>query len=180
MVVQVMTLMETCLYHTCGQTAGAHNVTLIGANTANATFTAPNVSSSGDILTFSLNVTDAKGLASSSPLDSMSVTVNDNPQLNNPPQTLDQTVSTNKNAAVEIAFTGSDSDGDTLSFYTVTQPRFGSLGPITATGPNSTNVTYNPNSDYVGQDSYGSWMKRYLRQSELESMISYWMAFRQS
>ena len=97
------------------QTAGAHNITLIGANTANATFTAPNVSSSGDLLIFSLNVTDAKGLASSSPLDSVSVTVNDNPQLNNPPQTLDQTVSTNKNAAIEIALTGTDSDGDTLS-----------------------------------------------------------------
>ncbi len=106
------------------QTAGAHNITLIGANTANATFTAPNVSSSGDLLIFSLNVTDAKGLASSSPLDSVSVTVNDNPQLNNPPQTLDQTVSTNKNAAIEIALTGTDSDGDTLSFITVTQPGF--------------------------------------------------------
>jgi K319L-like, PKD domain/Bacterial Ig domain/Calcineurin-like phosphoesterase len=136
------------------QTAGAHNVTLIGANTANATFTAPNVTSSGDILIFSLNVTDAKGLASSSPLDSVSVTVNDNPQLNNPPQTLNQTVSTNKNAAIEIALTGTDSDGDTLSFHTVTQPGFGSLGPITATGPNSANVTYTPNSDYVGQDSF--------------------------
>ncbi|MGB5089836.1 MAG: PKD domain-containing protein [Nitrososphaeraceae archaeon] len=136
------------------QTAGANNVTLIGANTANATFTAPNVSSSGDILIFSLNVTDAKGLASSSPLDSVSVTVNDNPQLNNPPQTLDQTVSTNKNAAVAIALAGSDSDGDTLSFYTVTQPGFGSLGPITLTGPVTANVTYTPNSDYVGQDSF--------------------------
>jgi len=136
------------------QTAGAHNITLIGANTANATFTAPNVSSSGDLLIFSLNVTDAKGLASSSPLDSVSVTVNDNPQLNNPPQTLDQTVSTNRNAAVEIALTGTDSDGDTLSFITVTQPGFGSLGPITATGPNSANVTYTPDSDYVGQDSF--------------------------
>ena len=136
------------------QTAGAHNVTLIGANTANATFTAPNVTSSGDILIFSLNVTDAKGLASSSPLDSVSVTVNDNPQLNNPPQTLDQTVSTNKNAAVDIALAGSDSDGDTLSFYTVTQPGFGSLGPITLTGPDTANVTYTPNSDYVGQDSF--------------------------
>jgi K319L-like, PKD domain/Bacterial Ig domain/Calcineurin-like phosphoesterase len=136
------------------QTAGAHNVTLIEANTANATFTAPNVTSSGDILIFSLNVTDARGLASSSPLDSVSVTVNDNPQLNNPPQTLDQIVSTNKNAAVEIALTGTDSDGDTLSFHTVTEPGFGSLGPITATGPNSANVTYTPNSDYVGQDSF--------------------------
>ena len=136
------------------QTTGANNVTLIGANTANATFTAPNVSSSGDILIFSLNVTDAKGLASSSPLDSVSVTVNDNPQLNNPPQTLDQTVSTNKNAAVAIALAGSDSDGDTLSFYTVTQPGFGSLGPITLTGPVTANVTYTPNSDYVGQDSF--------------------------
>jgi len=136
------------------QTAGAHNVTLIGANTVNATFTAPNVSSSGDILIFSLNVTDAKGLASSSAVDSVSVTVNDNLQLNNPPQTLDQTVSTNKNAAIEIALSGTDADGDILSFHTVTQPGFGSLGPITVTGPDTANVTYTPNSDYVGQDSF--------------------------
>jgi hypothetical protein len=136
------------------QTAGVHNVTLIGANTANATFTAPNVTSSGDILIFSLNVTDAKGLASSSAVDSVSITVNDNPQLNSPPQTLNQTVSTNKNTAIEIALAGSDSDGDTLSFQPVTQPGFGSLGPITVTGPNSANVTYTPNSDYVGQDSF--------------------------
>jgi hypothetical protein len=135
------------------QTAGAHNVTLIGANTDNATFTAPNVSSSGDILSFSLNVTDVKGLASSS-IDSVSITVNDNPQLNSPPQTLDQTVSTNKNAAANIALSGTDADGDSLSFHTVTQPGFGSLGSITTTGPNSANVTYTPNSDYVGQDSF--------------------------
>ena len=135
------------------QTAGAHNVTLIGANTANATFTAPNVSSSGDILTFSLNVTDAKGLATSS-IDSVSITVNDNPQINSPPQTLDQTVSTNKNTPIKIALTGTDSDGDTLSFRAVTQPASGSLGPITATGPNTANVTYTPNSNYVGQDSF--------------------------
>jgi K319L-like, PKD domain/Bacterial Ig domain/Calcineurin-like phosphoesterase len=135
------------------QTAGAHNVTLIGANTANASFTAPNVSSSGDVLSFSLNVTDVKGLGSSS-LDSVSITVNDNPQLNSPPQTLDQTVSTNKNAAANIALSGTDADGDSLSFHTVTQPGFGGLGPITTTGPNSANVTYTPNSDYVGQDSF--------------------------
>ena len=135
------------------QTAGAHNVTLIGANTANASFTTPNVSSFGDILSFSLNVTDAKGLASSI-LDSVSVTVNNNPQLNSPPQVLDQSVSTNKNTPVEIALTASDFDGDTLSFYMVTQAGFGSLGPITATGPRSANVTYTPNSNYVGQDSF--------------------------
>jgi predicted phosphodiesterase len=135
------------------QTAGAHNVTLIGANTANATFTAPNVSSSGDILTFSLNVTDAKGLATSS-LDSVSVTVNDNPQINSPPQTLDQTVSTNKNTPIKIALTGTDPDGDTLSFRAVTQPASGSLGPITPIGSNTANVTYTPNSNYVGQDSF--------------------------
>jgi hypothetical protein len=84
----------------------------------------------------------------------VSITVNDNPQLNSPPQTLNQTVSTNKNTGIEIALTGSDSDGDTLSFQPVTQPGFGSLGPITVTGPNSANVTYTPNSDYVGQDSF--------------------------
>jgi large repetitive protein len=129
------------------QTAGAHNVTLIGANTANATFTAPNVSSSGDILTFSLNLTDSKGLATSS-LDSVSITVNDNPQLNSPPQTLDQTVSTNKNAAANIILNATDPNNDTLTYTVVTQPTNGTLS---GTAPN---LTYNPNLDYVGPDSF--------------------------
>jgi len=136
------------------QTAGAHNVTLIGADTANATFTAPNVSSSGDILIFSLNVTDAKGVASPLPLDSVTITVNDNPQINSPPQIVDHTVSTNKNTTIDVALTGIDPDGDPLSFYTVTQPEFGSLGSITATSTNSANVTYTPNSEYMGPDSF--------------------------
>jgi len=136
------------------QVGGAHNVTLIGADTANATFTAPNVSPAGDVLIFSLTVTDAKGLASSSPSDSMSITVNNNPQLNGPPQALDQTVSTNKNVAVDISLSGTDPDGDTLTFSTASQPGFGSLGPVTPTGPTSANLTYSPNSDYTGQDSF--------------------------
>jgi hypothetical protein len=47
-------------------------VTLVGANTANSTFTAPNVDSSGVILTFRLTVSDS--VTSSS--DTISITVN--------------------------------------------------------------------------------------------------------
>jgi hypothetical protein len=78
----------------------------------------------------------------------VSVTVNDNPQLNSPPQTLDQTVSTNKNAAVEIALTATDPNNDTLTYTVVTQPTNGTLS---GTAPN---LTYNPNLDHVGSDSF--------------------------
>jgi hypothetical protein len=129
------------------QTSGAHNVTLFAANTVNASFTAPNVSSSGDILSFSLNVTDAKGLASLS-LDSINVTVNNNPQLNSPPQAMDQNLSTNKNAAIDIILNATDPNDDPLTYTVVTPPI---NGTISGTSPN---LTYNPNLDYVGSDSF--------------------------
>ena len=84
------------------------------------------MSSSGDILSFSLNVTDAKGLASTL-LDFVSVTVNNNPQLNSPPQAMDQTLSTNKNAAIDIILNATDPNNDPLTYTVVTQPTNGTI-----------------------------------------------------
>ena len=73
---------------------------------------------------------------------------------NNLPVANNQAITVNMNTQQAITLTGTDADGDTLSFHAVTQPEFGSLGTITTTGPNSANVTYTPNSDYVGEDSF--------------------------
>jgi hypothetical protein len=58
------------------QTAGTPQVTLSDETTAQPTFTAPQVDSAGETLTFRLTVTDNDGLSSS---DTVSVTVNNNP-----------------------------------------------------------------------------------------------------
>ena len=59
-----------------------------------------------------------------------------------------QTVITNKNSATSITLTGSDADGDSLTYSIVANPVNGTL---TGTPPN---VTYTPNTDYIGADKF--------------------------
>jgi hypothetical protein len=67
---------------------------------------------------------------------------------NNPPVAYDQAVSTVENAPVAITLFASDADGDALSYNIVTSPSHGSLS---GTGHY---VTYAPNTDYSGLDSF--------------------------
>ena len=55
-----------------------------------------------------------------------------------------QTVSTNGTTPLAITLTGSDADGDPLTFSIVTPPSNGTLSAITQTGPTSATVTYTP------------------------------------
>jgi len=59
-----------------------------------------------------------------------------------------QLVQTKKNASLDITLSGSDSDGDALTYVVVDSPEHGTL---TGSGKN---LTYIPNSDYVGTDSF--------------------------
>lgn len=59
-----------------------------------------------------------------------------------------QSVNVDENDSVIITLTGNDADGDTLSYAIVTPP---SNGTLSGTLPN---VTYTPNADYVGNDSF--------------------------
>ena len=59
-----------------------------------------------------------------------------------------QSVSTSEDTALEITLTGSDPDGDAISFEVVTGPTNGSL---TGTEPS---LTYTPGGGYVGPDSF--------------------------
>ena len=70
------------------------------------------------------------------------------------PQGNAQSVLTPENKSVTITLTGSDPQGLALNFYVVSGPTHGVLGTMTSTGPTSAQVTYTPNSNYWGQDSF--------------------------
>ena len=70
-------------------------------------------------------------------------------------------VSTDEDAARTITLSGTDEDGDNLSFFMVSGPNHGTLGPIreltcTGTAPRtcSANVTYTPDNGYNGFDIF--------------------------
>jgi hypothetical protein len=70
-------------------------------------------------------------------------------------------VSTDEDTAKTITLSGTDEDGDNLTFFLVTGPSHGTLGPIGAltcagTTPRtcSANVTYTPDDDYNGFDIF--------------------------
>ena len=90
--------------------------------------------------------------------DSVDITVS---AVNDAPTAASQSVTTDEDTARTITLTGSDADGDTLTFEIATGPANGSLGAIgprtcTGTTPKScqANVTYTPAANYNGPDSF--------------------------
>src|SRR5215217_990632 len=70
-------------------------------------------------------------------------------------------VSTDEDAAKTITLSGTDEEGDNLTFFIVSGPSHGTLGPIgvltcagTAPRACSANVTYTPDNDYNGFDIF--------------------------
>lgn len=59
-----------------------------------------------------------------------------------------QSVTTNEDTAAAITLTGSDIDGDTLTFIVVSGPANGSLSGA------APNLTYTPSADFNGSDSF--------------------------
>ena len=70
------------------------------------------------------------------------------PPPNNPPTANGQSVTTFQNTPVAITLTGSDPDGDPLTFSVTGSPAHGSLS---GTAPN---LTYTPATDFLGSDSF--------------------------
>ena len=106
----------------------------------NLTYT-PNTDYAGvDSFTFRVNDGEAD-----SNVATISITVND---VNEPPVANNQLVNTDENTAVSITLTASDADGDALTYAVTNAPVNGSLS---GTAPN---LTYTPNTDYVGNDSF--------------------------
>jgi len=111
-----------------------------GGTGANRTYT-PDANYNGpDSFTFRVN----DGAANSNTA-TVSITVE---PVNDPPVADDQNVNTAVNTPLAIELTGSDVDGDALSF-TVTAPP--ANGALSGTAPN---LTYTPTTDYVGADSF--------------------------
>ena len=75
----------------------------------------------------------------------VSITVN---AVNDAPLANSQSASTSKNTARSITLTGSDVDGDALTFTLIAGPTNGTLS---GTVPN---LTYTPNTDFLGNDSF--------------------------
>jgi large repetitive protein len=73
---------------------------------------------------------------------------------NTPPVANDVIASTNEDTTVTITLSGTDADGDSLTFTIVTPPANGSLGPIIQVTPTSATVNYTPNANYNGLDSF--------------------------
>ena len=73
----------------------------------------------------------------------ISITINDAPTANPQPA-----VTTDEDTAVAITLTGSDPNGDELSYMVVTDPIHGVLTGI------APNLTYTPEADYNGSDSF--------------------------
>jgi large repetitive protein len=79
---------------------------------------------------------------------------------NTAPQASGQSVSTNEDIAKTITLSGSDADGDNLSFSITDTPDQGSLGTISSPVCSATtktctaDVTYTPAANYFGSDSF--------------------------
>ncbi len=92
--------------------------------------------------TFTYTAADA---TSSSNSATVTVTVN---AINDAPVADGQAVSVKENTTRDITLTGSDVDGDTLTYAVVDGPTNGALS---GTAPN---LTYTPNNPYLGPDSF--------------------------
>ena len=74
--------------------------------------------------------------------------VNDSPTANN------QAVTTPEDTPVLITLTGSDIEGSNLGFQVTVPPSHGTLADLTVTGPTTATVTYTPDPNYSGPDSF--------------------------
>jgi VCBS repeat-containing protein len=98
----------------------------------------------------SFTFTASDGAATSAPA---TVTITVTP-VNDPPTANDQTVSTPEDVAVIVTLTGSDVEGSPLGFTITVPPSHGTLGSLVVTGPITATVTYTPNPNYAGPDSF--------------------------
>jgi len=95
-----------------------------------------------DSYSIRIRVTDQGGLWYEESFVISILDVNDAPVANN------QTVSTPEDTALAILLTGSDQDGDPLTYAVIANPTHGIL---TGTAPN---LTYTPAANYYGPDSF--------------------------
>ena len=117
---------------------------------ANGTLTftpAPNANGTATItLTLRDNGGTANGGQDTSAPQTFTITLN---PINDAPVANDASITTNEDTAYSGTLTGSDADGDTLSFAKVTDPAHGTL-TVNTNGA----FTYTPAANYFGSDSF--------------------------
>ncbi|HOM67879.1 MAG TPA: DNRLRE domain-containing protein [Brevefilum fermentans] len=70
---------------------------------------------------------------------------------NHPPIALPQTVQTTVNTPVSITLSGTDEDGDVLSFRIISGPSHGQLEDL---NPSRATLIYTPEENFIGEDSF--------------------------
>jgi VCBS repeat-containing protein len=110
----------------------------------NLTYTPNNNVTGSDSFTY--RISDG---STNSALATVNITIAPGP--NTAPTAIAQSVSTAEDTATPVTLTGSDADGDTLSFTVVTPPVHGTLSGI------APNLTYTPATNYSGDDTL--WFK---------------------
>ena len=123
-------------------------VTSLDATSAEVVYTPDPDFDGDDGFTFTAHDGDEASLPAT-----VSITVVDVAQPNSPPIADDQEITTIENAAIAITLTGSDSDGDALTFSITTPPEHGTLSPINQLTDSSAEVIYTPDPGYFGDDS---------------------------
>ncbi len=68
---------------------------------------------------------------------------------NHPPQAFDQNITLNENTSTTITLNATDTDGNSLSYSILSEPENGTL-----VADNLPEVTYSPNENYYGEDSF--------------------------
>lgn len=71
-----------------------------------------------------------------------------------PPTANAATAGTSLDTPVTVTLTGSDPEGDPLTFTVVTAPASGTLGAVTVVNDTTSQVQYTPNSGFTGSDSF--------------------------
>jgi fibronectin type 3 domain-containing protein len=121
-------------------------ITQVSPTSANVTYT-PSANYNGSD-SFNFRVNDGQLNSNPAPVLITVTAVNDVPVADS------QSVTTPQDTAITIILEGSDADGDSLTFSVVTTPVYGTLGPLTQISPTSAQVTYTPNANFDGTDSF--------------------------
>ncbi len=100
------------------------------------------------------------------------VAVPDTPtDTNSPPTASDQTVSIDAEDELALTLTGSDADGDDLTFWIVTGPEHGTLGAIDNTGVSTATTYYTPDPGFAGTDSFTFRVTDGLEDSQMATVM---------
>jgi len=126
-----------------------HPITFLGSTTPQPSFVILNNVPVGTVFTFNLIVNDGSLDSSSDSVDVTVITAT-----NVPPAVSNDAVSTNEDSPIAITLSGTDDNSDPLTFSIQSNPQNGILGTIAPLTSTTASVTYTPNPDFFGSDSF--------------------------